>query len=200
MTPRVLLVDDEANVLAGLRRALRREPYEIVCAASAVEALNILRGAPVDVVISDQEMPGMCGTEFLARVRELYPDTERIILTGKATLDVAVRAINDGAISRFITKPCRLEELAVTIRQAIERRRLLREAQRLLQIVRRQSDLIEAIERETPGITRVRRAPDGAVLIEEPRGDFDRLMEEIRAQAERAEGHLSCTAGEPPPP
>ena len=122
MEHKVLLVDDDANLLAGLRRTLRNEPYEILSATTAEEALRILGREEVSVVISDQEMPGMSGTVFLAAVRQRFPDTVRFILTGKATLDTAIQAINDGAISRFFNKPCNPVDLAVTIRQALQQK------------------------------------------------------------------------------
>jgi response regulator RpfG family c-di-GMP phosphodiesterase len=81
----VLLVDDEPNVLAGLQRALRKEPYLIFSATSAEMALVVLQARTVDVVISDQDMPGMRGADFLAKVRQEFPDTVRFMLTGKPT-------------------------------------------------------------------------------------------------------------------
>src|SRR6266852_2728300 len=81
----VLLVDDEPNVLAGLQRALRKEPYLIFSATSAEMALVVLQARTVDVVISDQDMPGMRGADFLAKVRQEFPDTVRFMLTGEVT-------------------------------------------------------------------------------------------------------------------
>ena len=120
----VLLLDDEPNVLSGLRRALRKEPYDLLCASSAHDALMLLHSRPVDVVISDQDMPGMTGTAFLAKVREVFPDTTRFMLTGKATLEVALQAINDDAVSRFLIKPCDPNMLANCIRQALRQKEL----------------------------------------------------------------------------
>ncbi len=104
--PAVLVLDDEPKLLSGLKRALRKEPYELLCATTADEAFAILHERPIDVVISDQDMPGMTGTVFLAKVRETYPSACRFMLTGKATLDVALQAINDDAVRQFFTKPC----------------------------------------------------------------------------------------------
>jgi DNA-binding NtrC family response regulator len=80
----VLFVDDDPAVLVTFPRVLRREPYRVVVAASATAALAILEREPIDVVVSDQQMPGMRGTELLAQVKRLYPATIRIILTGEA--------------------------------------------------------------------------------------------------------------------
>jgi len=85
MPPTVLLVDDEPNVLTGLQRALRKEPYELLHASSVHEARTILRNRSVDVVIADQDMPDLVGTVFLAEVHREFPATERFILTGKST-------------------------------------------------------------------------------------------------------------------
>ena len=86
MQHKVLFVDDEPNGTKALKRALRREPYDILSAGSADESLEMLERESVDVVVSDENMPGMTGSEFLAVVYEKYPDTIRIILTGHASL------------------------------------------------------------------------------------------------------------------
>ena len=118
----VLLVDDEPNVLDGLQRALHKEPYLILTATSADMALKILRTRAVDLVVSDYAMPGMQGTAFLAQVQQEFPETMLFMLTGQATPEVAVQAINDGAISHFFTKPCDLVALAFIIKQTLHQR------------------------------------------------------------------------------
>ncbi|MCR4438165.1 MAG: response regulator [bacterium] len=130
MGHRVLFVDDEPHVLAALRRSLRKEPYELLCATSAAEALRLIATVPVDVVVSDEQMPGMSGSELLAEVRRRHPDTVRMMLSGKATLEGAIRAINDGAIYRFFIKPCDEVDLATTIRHALEHKDLVEENRR----------------------------------------------------------------------
>jgi len=181
MKHKVLLVDDEPNVLEGLQRALRNEPYEILTAQSGDEALALLAETDVDVVVSDQEMSGMNGTQLLGRIRRDYPNTIRYILTGRATLDVAISAINEGAISRFFTKPCNNIDLAVMIREALRHKELMAEAWRLLRKVKRQDAILEFLERESPGITHVSRDLDGAILLdEETTGDYERLIEELQ--------------------
>lgn len=120
----MLVLDDEPKVLSGLKRALRKEPYELLCATTADEALAILHERSIDVVISDQDMPGMTGTVFLAKVRESYPATCRFMLTGKGTLDVALQAINDDAVRQFFTKPCDPATLAQSIRNILREKDL----------------------------------------------------------------------------
>ncbi len=143
MSHTVLLVDDEPNVLDGLTRVLRKEPYEILTANSAEEAATFLEDRSVDLIVSDEEMPGMSGTEFLGRVAERYPDTVRIVLTGHPTLPAALRAINEGKVYQFFTKPCNEIDLAITIRRALEQKDLLAKSRDLLEVTKRQSALID---------------------------------------------------------
>lgn len=179
MKQTVLLVDDDPSVRAGLCRTLRKEPYDIVEAGSASEGLEILASRSIDVVVSDEEMPGMRGTRFLKRVRELYPDTVRFMLTGKATLENAVEAINRGGISRFFIKPCNDVDLAVSIRQGLQQRELMIGARRLLNKTKRQDSLIKQLEKEHPDITKIARDDDGAIVVDDVGDNFDELISEI---------------------
>jgi DNA-binding NtrC family response regulator len=120
MTHTVLLVDDDENLLHGLTRALRRQPYRIFTARSGNEAQWVLKTQPVDVIVCDEQMPGMSGSDLLGWAAAQFPDVVRIVLTGHASVDVAIKAINDGAVYRFFTKPCNEFELAIAIREAIE--------------------------------------------------------------------------------
>jgi two-component system, probable response regulator PhcQ len=108
----ILLVDDEPNVTDALKRALRREPYELLTATSAFAAQQILERQHVDVVVSDEQMPGMSGSELLSSVRKQFPHTIRMILSGQASLEAAVRAINEGEVYRFFLKPCNPTDLS----------------------------------------------------------------------------------------
>jgi len=101
----LLLVDDEENILKSLSRTLRRDGYKILTASSGEEGLNVLGDHKVGVIVSDQRMPGMIGSEFLNRAREAYPNTVRIMLSGYTELTSVTDAINKGAIYKFLTKP-----------------------------------------------------------------------------------------------
>ncbi len=116
----LLLVDDDIPVLTALQRVLADEGYEVLAAESAYEGLDLLAKNQVQVILSDQRMPGMSGTEFLSRVKVLYPDTVRIILTGYAEMDVVVQAINEGAIYKFFSKPWDIQPLRTQIREAFQ--------------------------------------------------------------------------------
>ena len=139
--PTILLVDDEPAVREGLRLTLRPAGYRILEAGSGEQALAVLQAEPVDLIVSDHLMPGMTGLQLLAHVRDRFPDTARIMLTGHADLDTAVRAINEGEIYRFLSKPCDRLELQVTVHLALERLELERENRRLLAVVRSRPEL-----------------------------------------------------------
>lgn len=101
----LLLVDDEDSILQSLRRMFRRDGYTIHLAASGEEGLAILDQTPIGVIVSDQRMPVMTGSEFLSKVKEKYPETIRIVLSGYTELSSITDAINQGAIYKFLTKP-----------------------------------------------------------------------------------------------
>lgn len=113
--PTLLLLDDEANILRALVRVLRRDGYHILTADSANRAFELLAEHPVQVIISDQRMPDMTGTEFLRRVKDIYPDTIRMVLSGYTDLKSVTEAINRGAIYKFMTKPWSDHELRETV-------------------------------------------------------------------------------------
>lgn len=103
--PRVLFVDDEPEIISSLSLHLRRY-FQIAPATNYIDALRLLNEeGPFAIILCDQQMPGMTGTQLLAKVRELAPDTVRVLLTGHADLEAAVEAINLGQIFRFLTKP-----------------------------------------------------------------------------------------------
>ena len=116
---KVLMVDDEEQILKSFKRRLRNM-FDISVALGGNDALEvILREGPFAVVISDFRMPGMDGVEFLKQVKEISPDTVRIMLTGFADLHTSIKAVNEGQVFRFLTKPCPPEVLAKSIQQAI---------------------------------------------------------------------------------
>ncbi|WP_213994757.1 EAL domain-containing protein [Arsukibacterium sp.] len=117
-TKSILLVDDEENILSALSRLLRKEGYQILTSSSAAQAFEILALHQVQVIVSDQRMPGMSGTEFLSQVKDMYPDTIRIVLSGYTDLKSVTEAINKGAIYKFMTKPWQDDELRQEIKKA----------------------------------------------------------------------------------
>jgi DNA-binding NtrC family response regulator len=131
------------------------------------EALDILKEHEVDVVVSDHLMPSMDGLTFLKLVKNLYPHVIRIILTGHADLQMAIEAINEGEVFRFLTKPWNDIELKVTLGHIFEYLALRRENQTLLTTVQKQQDFIDRLDAEHPGILEVKRDKSGAIIIDE---------------------------------
>lgn len=174
----VLFVDDEPHILGGLRDALRKFPFTILTATGGAQALSLLESQEVDAVVSDERMPGMTGSEFLSIVRQKHPQTIRIILTGQASLPAAIRAINEGEVYRFLTKPCAAVDLAVTIQRALQLRNLARESARLLARTREQDRILLELEDKHPGISAVKRGQDGAIEVDDI-ADIDELVRQI---------------------
>lgn len=127
----LLIVDDEAEVLTSLRALFRRD-YHVLCAERGALGLEMLRRHDVHVVVSDQRMPDMSGTDFLAKVAEEFPEIIRLMITGYADLDSVIDAINRGHVFRYIAKPWDPADLALAVRQAAEQYELIAERGRLL--------------------------------------------------------------------
>ena len=127
---RLLLVDDEMANLQKLQRTFV-DHYEVSAAQSGEEALDILRRTTVDVIITDQKMPNMTGIEFLELSQREYPNLVRIVLTGFTEVDDLIAAINMGKVHKYITKPWEPEDLRMAVREALEKKELLRENERL---------------------------------------------------------------------
>lgn len=165
MNNRILLVDDESNVLSALKRALFDDPLEITAVTSAEEALELMKKEHFKVVVSDERMLGMQGSEFLAQVRIHYPETIRMMLTGHATLEAAMKAVNEGEIYRFFSKPWDDHDLKFAIRGAVEKYDLEAENRRLLATVKQQSLEIKVLEKRYPGISRVEKDGRGVFVL-----------------------------------
>lgn len=178
---RVMIVDDEVNVLSALRRVLTgigtdgdRLKVEIETFDDPDEALERATFTNFDLVISDYRMPAMTGVEFLERLIQLQPNIARLILSGYADMPGLIDAINRVQVFRFIGKPWDDFELKATIRQALQYHEVLRENQRLADLVRMQQGKLSKqelelrrLEEQYPGITQVDRADDGSIFIDE---------------------------------
>ena len=116
---RVLFVDDEARVLTAMRAMFRRD-YDVHLANSGAEALEVVRAHDIDVIVSDQRMPGMTGVKMLHEARGIAPRTMRILLTGYADLAAIEHAINEAEVFRYLMKPCPRDQLREVVAQAVE--------------------------------------------------------------------------------
>ncbi len=133
MNVKILFVDDEPNILFAYRRQLKRE-FQLETALGPEEALTVFKSrGPYAVVVSDLRMPGMDGIHFLSRIRELSPDTVRIMITGYADLDAAMSAVNEGNIFRFLTKPVDRDLLVKNLMTALEQYQLVTAERELLE-------------------------------------------------------------------
>jgi two-component system, probable response regulator PhcQ len=190
VTPVVLLVDDDDRLLSGLVRALRRQPYQLCTARSAEDAMYVLKAHEVDLIVADEQMPGMSGSELLAWAAKHYPEVMRIVLTGCAQPEVAIRAINEGAVYHFFQKPCDEVQLAIAIRKALEHKQAIGENRRLLELHAQQTAQLKALNEQLAGLAQTVAAACGsgaagdAVL--EAVAKVDRLLAELSEHAQPA--------------
>ena len=142
---RILLVDDEPRVLTALRRSMNWDGHDVFTATNASAALELMRVDPVDLVISDNMMPGVTGIELFAQMHKLWPDTTRVMLTGVSDHEVALRALEQGAIFRYMTKPWDDVDLRITVRQALEHRHHKLETRHLLDFMDRRHGELDTL-------------------------------------------------------
>lgn len=179
---RILLVDDEENILNALRRVLSGPDAQgpdgdrpsVETFSSPQQALQRAHDRAFDLVVSDYRMPQMSGVEFLKAFKTIQPDAARIVLSGYADLDGLMGAINEAQIFRFLAKPWHDSELKSAVAQALAHRALLLENQRLADLVRlqqgrlsKQEMELRRLEQEAPGITKVNWGPNGEVMLDE---------------------------------
>ena len=162
--PTVLLVDDEPSLVKGLRLRLRGRPFNVDIATGPLAALERLAIGPVEAVVSDERMPDMSGSEFLARIAQLSPQTVRVMLTGQASVEAAMRAINEARVDRFLSKPIDANELGDLLEKLLAERQA-RLARELEQPLTKQT-AAELLELAHPGISDVRRDEQGAILLD----------------------------------
>ncbi len=135
----LLCVDDEANILSALMRLFRPCGYRVLTATSGEQGLDLMDETEIDLVISDMRMPEMDGAHFLEQVRQRWPETMRILLTGYSDITSTIAAVNRGEIYRYISKPWLDEDLLMAVRQALELKALAREKARLVELTRKQN-------------------------------------------------------------
>ena len=199
-TPVLLAVDDDPAVRAALLRDLRDhydrddvpedDQYEIITTASGPAAIDVIvrlqeRRQPVALVLSDERMPGMTGSQFLTEVRKQWPNTIRMILSGQADLEAAVRAINEGEVYRFLLKPCHPKELQMTILQGLQQKKLVAQSRKLLQEHQKNVNILETLEKDNPGITKIELDEDGAIMMDEDAGateDVQSLLDDLERE------------------
>lgn len=156
-THKILFLDDEENVIRSLRRIfIDVDEYEIHTAMQGNEALDILKNNDIALIISDYRMPEMDGVEFLEKAKQIKPEAIRIILTGFADVEVAIAAINEGEIYKFIEKPWESEQLKIHIKRALELYDLKKERETLLETVSRQNEELKKFNTELEQIVEMK--------------------------------------------
>jgi response regulator RpfG family c-di-GMP phosphodiesterase len=155
---RVLVVDDEPNVRAALQRSLRAHGYDVITAESGEPALALLAQQAPHAIISDMRMPGMNGAEFLRQSRLRCPDAVRLLLTGYADVGSALRAVNEGEVFRYLTKPWDDARLAAALDEGLERHRLRVDRDRLQQLTARQNAELQQLNQDLEGRVAARSA------------------------------------------
>ncbi|MEJ2158321.1 MAG: response regulator [Desulfobacteraceae bacterium] len=162
----ILIVDDEEMILKAIKRTLLNEDYSIFTAQGGHEGLKLLEMREFHLVVSDQNMPGMDGVTFLQKVKAEQPNTLTIMLTGAKEIQVAMQAINDAGVYKFILKPWDDDDLKITIRRALESLDLVRERNALRERVKNRDAVLRNLEKEHPGITQVEKDADGYLILE----------------------------------
>jgi two-component system probable response regulator PhcQ len=146
----VLFVDDEPFILNSLKRLFRGDPINVLTAGSANEALQIMRGQTVHLLVTDNIMPGMCGVELAKLVKQSWPDTFRILLSGQSDMEAVLKAINEGEAYRFILKPWTDFDLKATINIALAHYKLTCDNERLVSELKAKSQLLDLLQSKHP--------------------------------------------------
>lgn len=162
----ILVVDDAEAIRQLFLVSLGQNGFRVLTAGSGIAGLQVLERFPVDAIIADVRMPGMSGMELIAIVRKKYPDILRIIMTGHASLETAIQAINEGEIYRFFTKPCNIADIVFSLRSGLEQRDRERERRRIESADGDRTATLSELEKQCPGITRIKRDEDGTVIID----------------------------------
>ena len=210
----LLLVDDEPSILSALKRLFRPDGYRLLIAASGAEALELLAAQPVDVILSDQRMPGMTGVDFLRRTKVLHPHTIRMTLSGFTDLQSIIDAVNEGAVYKFLTKPWDDERLRGHVAQAFsqkemadDNRRLQGEVaaanadqanlnQRLAQLLDRQTEQSQLMQASADGVRDLVDVLPAAVFGIDPDGVLAYLNQRA---ADLLPGAHACLGSDPGP-
>ena len=173
--PVVVCVDDDEAMLSTVVRCLKREPFEIRSTLSATEALSWVASDDIAVLVSDYDMPEMTGAQLAGYVKRIRPETVRVLLTGRRTLDTAIDGINQGEIFRFIGKPFEDKQLRQAVLDAAHRHEELAALSGDRRRRERREALRRDLEAEYPGISSVVRRDDKYVASADPWADAQEL-------------------------
>lgn len=163
---RIMVVDDDPTSLLTVSSILEGEGYVVTAVSDSQRACDVLGEREYDVLLTDYKMPGVDGLTLVRRSKLLRPDAMRLMLTGVGDYEVALAAINQAEVYRFMTKPVDEVELRLNLRLACEHLWLVREVQRLRREMAVRDRLLARMEAVSPGITRMQRRADGAIVLD----------------------------------
>ena len=179
---KVLIVDDDENVGKSIARILKRLKINFAYAPNGNKALEKVQkaSAPFSIIISDQRMPGMRGSEFLEQARKISPDTIRFLVTGYSDMDAVLEAINKGAIHRYISKPWDTKEFMNAIQEGLKQFELIVENEQLLRLAKDQNTKLYELNCELREKTETHQKN-----IENLNREIDKLERQIKIQADK---------------
>ncbi|MCJ8168668.1 response regulator [Atopomonas sediminilitoris] len=171
---KLLIVDDEPNILSALTRVLHKRPWQITTCERPEKALELMTQQAFDLVLSDYRMPNIDGITLLQFVRQRQPEAMRLLLTGHGDREALIKAINQAEIFRFLSKPWDDYELLTALDTALELLTLRREQKRMVEQLQLQHDLLlrqrqaqEQLREQHPALFEVMRNEDGAIVLDE---------------------------------
>jgi DNA-binding NtrC family response regulator len=160
----ILVVDHEESFIEYIQRMMSDENYNVITVASGQEGLDVLEKQQVSMVISEYEIPLMNGLEFLEKVRIIYPNILTVMVTDRADIDLAIKAINETGVYKFLLKPLDDIDFKNMIKKTLESLQVIKERDVLIRKVKTHESTLKDLEKRYPGITKVERDEDGYIL------------------------------------
>jgi DNA-binding NtrC family response regulator len=160
----ILVVDHEESFIEYIQRMMTDENYNLITVASGQEGLDVLEKQQVSMVISEYEIPLMNGLEFLEKVRIIYPNILTVMVTDRADIDLAIKAINEAGVYKFLLKPLDDIDFKNMIKKTLESLQVIKERDVLIRKVKTHESTLKDLEKRYPGITKVERDEDGYIL------------------------------------
>jgi DNA-binding NtrC family response regulator len=160
----ILVVDDEELFIEYIKSMLSSESYNVVTASNGKQGLEILKKQSVNLVISEYKIPLMNGLEFLEKVRIIYPDILTVMVTDQADINLAIKAVNEAGVYKFLLKPLDDIDFKNTIKRTLESLQVIKERDELIRKVKTHEATLKDLEKRYPGITKVEKDEDGYIL------------------------------------
>lgn len=160
----ILVVDDEELFIEYIKSMLSGESYNVITASSGKQGLEILKKQRVNLVISEYKIPLMNGLEFLEKVKIIYPDILTVMVTDQADINLAIKAINEAGVYKFLLKPWDDIDFKNTIKRTLKSLQVIKERDELIRKVKTHEATLKDLEKRYPGITKVEKNEDGYIL------------------------------------